>query len=187
MKKGLAVVFCLLLAGCFFSTKNSTFYLLESQKQTEALSQKKVSIAVADITIPDYLDKPQIVLQRADEPELKISEFHRWASDLPTMIQNTLIEDLQNAFAKGIVKPLLYGSSAKYVVKINIDKMSGFFLEEAYLKGVWQIMSTTGRILRQSEFDLKAPAGKTYASYVQAQSGLLSELALSIAQNIARL
>lgn len=187
MKKGLAVVFCLLLAGCFFSTKNSTFYLLESQKQTEVLSQKKVSIAVADIIIPDYLDKPQIVLQRADEPELKISEFHRWASDLPTMIQNTLIEDLQSAFAKGVVKPLLYGSSAKYVVKVNIDKMGGFFAQDACLKGVWQIMSTTGRILRQSEFDLKAPAGKTYASYVQAQSGLLSTLALSIARSIEQM
>ena len=180
MKKFAVAVCIFLLAGCF-STKNSTFYLLESQGNAEPITQKKLSIAVQDISIPDYLQKPQIVLQSQDSPELKVSEFNRWGSDLPSMLQNTLIEDLQSLMPNAFIKPLMFGQTAQYTIQINIEKLSGYLKEQAVLKGSYKIVLPNGKLFKEENFDLSTPAGKTYASYVTAQSKLISDLAQEIA------
>jgi len=112
MKKLFICLLPLLLSACLFSTPNSTFYLLESSSQAESVFQKKLNVAVYDVGLPDYLQKPQIVLQKHDSPELKVSEFNRWASDLDGMVQNTLIENLQKSFPQSTIKPLVFGSKA---------------------------------------------------------------------------
>lgn len=183
MKHVLLITALFLLNGCFSSTPNSRFYLLESL-ETQVFSQNKFSIAVQNISIPAYLEKPQIVLQNKNSPELKISEFNRWASDLNTMLKNVLIENLQKEFPNALVKPLSYGTTSKYVVKINIEKLSGWLNKDASLVGNYQILSSTGRLLGESDFDLSTSAGKTYADYVSAQSLLLRQLSEKISQSI---
>ncbi len=184
MKKALILACCLVLGGCFFSTKNSTFYMLESIDATTYNTQKKFKIAIQDVRIADYLQKPQIVLQKENSPMLEISEFNRWGSDLEGMVQNVMIEDMQALLPKSSVKPLLYGNSADYIIKVNIEKMRGYFLEKAELKGTWQILSAKGKLLKSRDFSLKTDAGKTYASYVKAQSGLVYKLSEDIVSNI---
>jgi hypothetical protein len=183
MKKFALTLCIFLLAGCF-STKNSTFYLLESQGTVDPVTQKKFSIAVQDINIPDYLQKPQIILQAQNSPELKVSEFNRWGSDLQGMLQNTLIEDLQSLMPNAFIKPLMYGQSTQYTIQINIEKLSGYFKEQAVLKGTYKILLPNGKIFKEKTFDLSTPAGKTYGSYVTAQSNLISKLAQEIASGM---
>ena len=188
MKKILATFCLLFLSGCFSSTPNSNFYLLESSSQTSSVSQRKMNVAVQDIILTEYLQRPQIVLQSVGNPELKISEFNRWASPLDEMVQNTLIEDLGKALPSSVVKPLVYGGGSQYIVKLNIEKIGGYFKEKAYLSGQWQILSTTGRVLKQQDFIFEEPMNDaTYSSYVVAQSKLLSELAEELAQVLSRL
>ncbi len=181
MKKSLIALMVFMLSGCFFSTPNSRFYLLEKVSPKQEISEARVNIAVQDITLPDYLQKPQIVLQKQGDTELKISEFNRWASDLEDMIQTTMIENFQMIFPNGTVNPLVYGGEEKYVIKVEIEKLSGYLREEAYLTGVWQILTPSGKVIKTSDFKLKTPAGKTYASYAMAQSKLISELCQDIA------
>jgi len=184
MKKIVLFLMILMLEGCFFATPNSTFYLLESTNTASSISKKKINIAVYDITLPDYLQKPQIVLQKSDSPELQVSEFNRWASDLESMIQNTLIEDLQTIMPQSTIKPLLYGSNAQYIIKVNIEKMSGYFGQDAVLRGVYQILTPSNKVIKQSDFEFKTPAGRKYADYAKAQSRLLADLALMISKAI---
>lgn len=181
MKRVFIALLTIFLSGCWFSTPNSNFYLLESVTDQQMKSEKKVSIAVQDIYLPEYLQKPQIVLQKQGDTELKISEFNRWASDLDVMFQNTLIEDLQKMFPNATVKPLVYGSNAKYVLKINVEKMSGYFKQTAYLSGVWQILSANGAVLKSSKFSFEDQMQRDYASYVKTQSILISKLADEVA------
>ena len=84
------------------------------------------------------------------------------------------------------VKPLLYGGNEKYIVKVEIEKLSGYLREDAYLTGVWQILTPGGKVIKTSDFKLKTPAGKTYASYAKAQSKLISELCQDIASNLKK-
>ena len=187
MKKNLLLIFVSALSGCFFSSPKSSFYILENVGQERIVSNKSLQIGVQDVSVPDYLLRPQIVLQKSGSPEVEISEFHRWASDLPEMIQNTLILDMQKALPRSEVKPLLFGGKSKYIIKIDLEKMTGTFQGEAVLSGTWQILNQSGQILKQNTFKLDEKVGQTYAMYVQAQSTLLQRLSAEIAQSLSRL
>lgn len=187
MKKCSVLLFAFALCSCFAATPDSRFYLLESGRENQVVSNKKINIAVQDILVPEYLDRPQIVLQNPAHPELTISEFDRWAADLNTMLQTTLINNLQQALPKAVIKPLVYGDEPRYIVKINIEKFSGSLDGNAYLQGSWQILSGHGRLLKEQDFEMAVPAGKDYNSYVAAQSDLWAEMAQKVASKIISL
>lgn len=188
MKKIFALISLLpLFTGCFFSTPDSRFYMLESTKNPAAISANKINIAVQDINFPQYLDRPQIVLQQPDNPEIKIAEFDRWAADFGTMLQNRLTDNLQSALPNADIKPLAYGNKPKFIVKLTIEKFGGWLNENAYLQGNWQIVNTNGKLLAEQNFNLTDKAGKNYGSYVQAQSRLLTKVADDIANRIGKL
>ncbi len=188
MKKLIALILLLpILQGCFSSTPNSRFYLLENASEPQIVSKRKISIAVQDIIIPQYLEKPQIILQRPNSPELEISEFNRWASDLNYMLQNLLIGNLQNAMPNATIKPLAFGATTNVVVKVNLEKFGGWFNENAYVKGNWQVIDTYGKILTQNNFNLKQPSGPNFATYVKALSAMWNEVAVEIAKSISKL
>ncbi|MBQ8870030.1 MAG: membrane integrity-associated transporter subunit PqiC [Alphaproteobacteria bacterium] len=182
MKKFLYVLSFLFISGCF-STPNSNFYMLQSLSQ-KTVSDKKLQLQIYDISIPEYIDKPQIVLQEADSPELEISEFNRWGSNLSSMIKNTLINDLSVNLPNAKILPLAYGINTQYVVKIQIEKLSGWLKDKAILKANWQILNAKGKVLAFQTFTFEEQAGKTYASYVKAQSKLLADLSFVIADKL---
>lgn len=187
MKKSAVFLMILFLSACFSSTPNSRFYLLESSINSVPVSSKQTSIAIQDIQIPDYLDRPQIVLQQQDNPELKIAEFDRWASDLGGMLQNTLAENLQKELPNAVIQPLSYGINPRYIVKVNIEKLSGWLDENVYLNGSWQIVNSNGKVLAEQTISLSASTGKTYNSYVKAQSRLWAQTASQIVAALVKL
>jgi len=185
MKKISCLLMLFALAGCFFSTPQSRFYILETTDSRQIVSTRKINIAVADITIPAYLDQPQIVLQKQGSPELKISEFNRWASDLNTLLKNQMIGDLRTMLPQAVIKPLSYGTTPLYIVRINLEKLIGWPGEDAYLNGSWQILNSRGKILYEQNFNRKLFAGKSFDSYVAAQSQMWADTAREIAVKIA--
>ena len=82
----------LLISGCFY-TPNSNFYMLQTTAD-KVVSNKKLKLQIYDILVPEYIDKPQIVLQKPKYPELEISEFNRWGANLSSMVKNIIIDDL---------------------------------------------------------------------------------------------
>lgn len=187
MKKLVIFVISFVLFGCLGRTPDSKFYLLESTNQMAVVSNRTVHLAVADVEIPDYLQKPQIVLQEGSDPKLDISEFNRWASDLSGMLQNTLIEDLQQALPQAEIKTLLYGSQPRFIIKVSLEKLSGWFNKDAVMSGSFQIVNAQGKVLIEENFSYSAPAGKTYETFVRAESALWSEVAAQIAVQINKL
>ncbi len=187
MKRILLFVSVLMLSGCLFSTPKSSFYILEKVNHADVVSRSAFKIGVQDVSVPDYLLRSQIVLQQPDSPKVDISEFHRWASDLSEMLQNTLILDMQATLPRAEIKPLLFGDNPNYVVKINLEKMIGSLKHEAQLSGTWQILSAQGRILKQNRFNFSEKIGSTYASYVKVQSALLARLSVEISQTLSRM
>lgn len=185
MKKLLIILFLLPLMGCF-STPNSKFFVLEDFDISD-ISSKRLSIAVYDINVPDFIDKPQIVLQKPQSPELKISEFNRWATDLNVMIKNTLINNLSSALPNAKITSLNFGSNYQYVVKVNIEKLNGWFNDLAYLKVNWQILNSRGKVLYSKDSEYSTDVKNTYESYVKAQSTLLADLSKDIAVQLSKM
>lgn len=187
MKKLCLLVMLSLLCGCFFSTPNSRFYLLEAEQNLKEITDKKFNIAVQDIYVPDFLSRPQIVLQKPESAQLSVSEFDRWGSDLNAMLQTAMINNLQNQMPSAVVKPLLYGSSPRYVVKINIERFGGWLGEEAYMGGNWQILSSGGRVIVEQDFSKQQKIGRSYDAFVQALSRMWGAVSQEIAYKISTL
>ena len=185
MKKLFLIFLIHLLFGCF-STPNSNFFILEKSDLQE-ISAKKIIVAVYNINIPDFMDKPQIVLQKPNSPEIKISEFNRWGTDLSTMFKNVLISNLSQTMPNTKFVPLAYGTNYKYTIKIDIEKFNGWLNDSAYLNVNWQILNSNGKTIYSQNLQYITPSGKTYESYVKAQSKLLKDLSKDIALKLSEM
>ncbi len=100
VQRGLLATLCALLitlGGCA-GTPNSRFYLLEpltgapGPEGTVPLD-RAISIGLGPVTLPEYLDRPQIVT-RTDRNTVLLAEFDRWAEPLSGNVSRTLAENL---------------------------------------------------------------------------------------------
>src|SRR5688500_2693638 len=85
------------IAGCA-GTQPSHFYVLTDLASVEPPSQEAgagqgPAIGVGPVTLPKYLDSPQIA-SRAGRYELAYDEFERWAEPLETNVTRALVEHL---------------------------------------------------------------------------------------------
>ena len=88
----------LLLAGCGGSSPRVEFYTLNPLSDIQAQSNtpatdRKISIGVGPVEIPEILDRPQIVT-RTGPNKLSIDEFHRWAGRLDEGFAGVLAENI---------------------------------------------------------------------------------------------
>ena len=70
MKKILLGLF-LFLSACSWRTPDSTFYMMNSDNMAP-LSNRKISVAVARVKVPDLLDRPQMVIYEKGSDVVKI-------------------------------------------------------------------------------------------------------------------
>ena len=90
-------VFLLTLGGCG-TTQSSKFYMLESMSGARSLERVGVldpalSVGLGPVTLPDYLDRPQIVT-RTNQNMVQLAEFDRWAGPLSSSVSRILAEEL---------------------------------------------------------------------------------------------
>src|SRR5882762_7561588 len=88
----------LVLSGCFGSTPPTQFYLLPSPTSVDtappsSASQRDLTIGVGPVTLPPYLDRPQIVT-RASRAKLVLADFDHWAAPLQDTVTRVLAENL---------------------------------------------------------------------------------------------
>jgi uncharacterized protein len=86
------------LSGCLGSTPPTHFYLLPPLTSGDTASpasagQREVTLAVGPVTVPPYLDRPQIVT-RTSRAKLTLADFEQWAGPLADTTARVLSEDL---------------------------------------------------------------------------------------------
>src|SRR6266540_6222252 len=93
---GVALVAALIGLGACASTP-SRFYILNTLPVSEmtpaTAAERGPVIGVGPITLPKYLDRPQIVT-RASRNQLTLGEFDRWAESLQENFSSVLVENL---------------------------------------------------------------------------------------------
>ena len=82
------------LAGCTGTSPQANFYSLESYHPDR--TGYTTVVAIGPFEIPDYLDRPQLVIRRNGN-ELVIKEFERWAEPLSTAISRKIAGDVGTA------------------------------------------------------------------------------------------
>lgn len=150
------------------------------------ISQTTISIGVLPVKIPDYINRPQMVLNGLGN-RMDLSETNRWIDSLSMLGQSALIADMQTALPKAYVKTKGYDNARfNRLIQVEVAQMDGQLGKQARLTAWWAVLNSNGAELYRSRFDFVIPAGDSYETYAAAQSVLWEKLALEIASYLSQ-
>jgi uncharacterized protein len=187
-----AVAIC--LAGCA-SSPAARFYTLNPIAPQEAQGPSgaavgTVSISIAPVEIPDYLDRPQIVTREGGN-ELKLAEFDRWGGSLSDNMAAVLAENLGLLLGteRVFVYPRMGGEKADFSLALRVLRLECAPGEQVLLKAQWTLLagperkSVATRVTTLSE----KLNDREYRSLAAAISSALGEVSRDIAREITAL
>ena len=191
MKKIVALCSAILLSACVGGTsKAPNIYTLKPIDNTRAVidQSKGISVGIAEVKVPNYIDKPQIILVESDGITLKKSEFERWSEDLATLTQRTIAGDISAYLPSAIIKSKNFiNEKFDFVVYVEINDMTGTFADKATLDVWWTIVDSNNNMVFKKQTKIQNELGETYTDFVIAQSNLLNRLSEEIATELTRL
>lgn len=186
--------FCILLALCLFGCGRSTptrYYMLESSlglPQAESLPSK--SLRVAQVEIPGYLNRNNIVSRIRNEPQLILAEFHLWAEPVSTGVRRVVEEVLTEPMLKNGVNVLPSGTEEKgdYVLLIDVQRLDGNFNEKAVLESRWVLLDGSDNPVSRGIFTSEEIVpGADYDVLVGAESRLVRDFGKYLAARLPAL
>ncbi|MGH8064574.1 MAG: PqiC family protein [Candidatus Entotheonellia bacterium] len=180
----------LMVGGC--ASQPSRFYLLSSSPNTEMASlgasgEQGPTIGVGPVTLPRYLDRPQIVT-RTSPYELKLAEFDRWAEALDTNFSRVLAENLSLLIpaSRVVIAPWLRTTPIDYQIIVEVTHFLSQLGGESLLIADWTLFKGEGQqalMSGKSRFSAST-GGQDYAAIVAAMSQTVASLSREIATAI---
>jgi uncharacterized lipoprotein YmbA len=185
-----------MIAGCR-SAVPVNFYTLNAEANRSLPAapvadkgKQTLRISVGPLTLPDYLDRPQLVTFTGVN-RLELAESHRWAGPLKQEMTRVIAEnvsvltDRADVFAYPRETPL--PPDCQVILDIRqVEARAGQFVN---LKAVWWL-STSDRSSQELAriSDIRVPvSGLDYETLVAAHSQALLKLSQEIADGINRL
>jgi len=184
----MSAVAMVIFSGC---SSKSNFYQLYPQTEQEKSMQtsrlhKKI-IGIAEVDLPEYLDKPQIVT-RLSSGRLNVNEEERWAGALDKNIQSVIAKNLSGILPQYtfLSKPWEEPLRENYriylsVARFDADIKSG----DVVFEGRWSLSDPeNNRLITGEEVHFKEQGALTLDAMVKAQSRLLERLSRHIAKKL---
>ena len=192
MQTLLLVTVAAVLFGCA-SSPQARFYTLNplgfpEAKQPAPAAAHPVSVSIAPVEIPDYLDRPQIVT-RDGRNELRLAEFDRWAGSLSDNITAVLAENLAQLLGTDriFVYPRLQAEKAEFSVMTRVLRLDCKPGEQVFLKVQWTLLSGPERkdVATQVASFTERLNDNRYETIAAAVSRTLEQLSREIARTIS--
>jgi uncharacterized lipoprotein YmbA len=136
-----AMVLTLVLAGGCASSPKASFYTLSPERPLEqADTRTPVAITIGIVTVPDIVDRPQLVL-RVDANQVALAEFDRWAEPLKSQIRRVIAADLALQFPGTLVSgyPQNVDPASTYVVSIDVQSFESAPGDAASITVLWSV------------------------------------------------
>jgi uncharacterized protein len=180
----------LMVGGC--ASQPSRFYLLSALPDAETASpgasgEQGPTIGVGPVTLPRYLDRPQIIT-RTSPYELELAEFDRWAESLDANFSRVLADNLSLLIpaSRVVIAPWPRATPIDYQVMVDATHFLSQKGGESLLIADWMLFKGEGeQVLMRGKSRLSAPAaGQDYAAIVAAMSQTVAGLSREIATAI---
>lgn len=189
MRKAFALLFLspFLLLACGRSSPTN-YYLLESSLgsvQVDKMPRK--SLRIAQVEIPAYLSRNNIVSRVKGETRLIVAEFHLWAEPVGNGVRRVVEEMLTPPLLKeGIsVLPASTESRTDYTLLLDVQRLDGNFDEKAVLESRWTLLDANDRVVERGLFSAEEMVpGADYNVLVAAESKLLRDFGKYLAQKL---
>lgn len=193
LKRVVAMLAVLLLAGCAGKSPRVDFYVLSADARAVAGlagSCSTQAISVGPVSWPRYLDQPRIIT-RAGTNRLEASEFNRWGGSLEDDFVRTAIENLSALLQSELVVNYRRSNnfSPVYRVEMVVLRFDGQLGGDVALDVKWGVINeATGKYeLVTTSSIQRGTSGQDYDALVNASSMALSQLSEEIAAQLAQL
>ncbi len=188
-----ALMLVLFLSACMRSNKSVQFYRLNASAAMVDIIQEpeltnQALIGLGTIRIPDYLNRPQMVIAISDN-QYQLSEEHRWAERLDENISLVLTKLLSSQLGSNRILryPWSLRQAVDYQVSIDIIEFHIDALGQSRLIAQWLIKRKDQSIFSR-RFNYQVYASTTdYEIMVSAQSACLTKLGQDIAVTLKQL
>lgn len=185
----ICISFLICLVGCAGSSKTNFFKLsaMRFLTPTSDLETRDFSLGVGPVSIPDYLNRPQIVT-RLSSYSVGISEFDRWADSLEKSIPRVISENISTLLATNRVYtyPWRQGTP-RFQVMMDIVQFEGSIPGNVEFLSRWTLLKDGAETpIVNARFHCQKPiAGQGYEGMVSAMSLVLLEMSRHISETIA--
>lgn len=169
----LAALAALALAGCGSAPVAIDFYSLTASPPAPPPSGgPSLSVHVGPVTIPDGVDRPQMVIRLADN-RVDIDDQHRWAEALRDAIPRALADDL--AHDLGTPRVMSSRQSATldfdYRVAVDVQHFDSSLTDGAYIDALWTIRGAKGKEPKVGRTTAREPSQSGDAAGIAAAHG----------------
>ncbi|HEX7649591.1 MAG TPA: PqiC family protein [Noviherbaspirillum sp.] len=184
---------CLLLAvaGCA-SSPEARFYTLSSSSATStpsaaAAGPARYSVAVGPVSVPETVDRPQLVIRRGDH-RIEIAELHRWAQPLRLELVDALTATLERRLPQARIAR--YNVQAvrdpDCRVQMDIERFDAVLDVAVTVQGWWTVRCNA-QPPRTARFTEQARAQGGFDAVASAYAMTMSAVAEQIAGAVAAL
>jgi uncharacterized lipoprotein YmbA len=176
------------LAGCG-SSPRETYYTLSAggamNGAAPASGESVYSVAVGPITLPEAVDRPQLVL-RVGPNEVTFVELHRWAGSLKGEIPRIIADNLAGYLniRQVAAYPQSAGDNAEYRVLVDIQRFDSTLGESVAIDALWTIKRQSDGASRTGRSFAKESSSGSYDTMVAAHSRALATISREIAEAI---
>lgn len=180
------------LAGC--ASPTSRFYTLSGDPASAtapagttgtAAPATPYAIEVLPVSVPEQVDRPQIVVTRGSG-RVDILEESRWSAPLKDELTSTLSGDLTRRLGAMDIYGLPRGDAlSSYRVSTSVQRFESAPGAQAALTAVWSVRKVPGDVILTCRFAETEPASGGIDGVVAAQRRLADRLASGIGDAIA--
>ncbi|QOX80222.1 membrane integrity-associated transporter subunit PqiC [Trichlorobacter lovleyi] len=178
----------LMLAGCGRSPQTSFYALTPLVTEVTAPKLEGPSIAIASVTLPELVDRPQLVVPDAGT-RVAILESHRWAEPLKSAIPRLLAENISRLMNSARISayPQHAANSTDYRLFVDFQRFE-LLGSRVVVDALWEIRSAKGAKSLTGRAKLLEPIGSTdHEAVVAGYSRALATLSKEIAQSLRNL
>ena len=195
MKKIFLFLTTFSLVACTFgrSSEPARFYAISTPDVIQVRGPKsRVNVGVVNISVPQSVDRPQLVIKHPNSNMLTVSEFDRWIEGLPNALPIAISENM-NMYAKNINARPGRNTVNNYDVSLDFVRFDTEIDGMITISAWWTVTNNRGDIVAQKKTTKTAmtPYGGAdnpdYDAIVRTQSRLIAELSYKIADVISEL
>ena len=188
-----AALVLVLTGGCLGRSDPIRYYVLTDAARPAGVSPsaepaKGAALGVGPITLPRYLDRPNIVTRRG--AEIDVAEFDRWSEPLSEGVPRTVAANLSSLLGtdRVAVFPWPVDRDVQYQVVIDVIRFDGSLGADVLLEARWRIVAPERKdlLIRYSTVH-EATGDPGYLGLVGGMSRSLVTLSGEIAQAIKEL
>ncbi len=162
-------------------TSSIKYYVLDAHPAPIRQSLSDYLIQVLPISVPQYLDQPNLVLRESDQ-KMRIASYHSWADNLADSIQRVLVNELNR---KNTDFSMAYECKDCAALGVLIEHFYPTANGDVVLSGSYTLDVGHGTPHRSHFFFTKALAADGYSEAVKQMRQLLEELAEQLSGDLS--